>query len=159
MKYIPQGSLLSTNVCITAMSPMGKGRSSSVGTVLGSLSCMMRHPGFDPPLSLWCRGFFPLELTWVLTPLPETLLDESINRGLVCAHMHSTAQTQRSWHSCPRRMNVVKKTHQECTIYEDRKWLSLWFDLKTHTHTHKKNSHTHKKRPHMQTSHQKWLTP
>ena len=42
---------------------------------------------------------------------PKTLLDESINRGLVCAHMHSMAWTQnlRSWHSCPRWVNVSNK--------------------------------------------------
>ena len=39
-------------------------------------------------------GIFPLELTWVQTPFPpKTLSDESINRGLVCAHMHFIART------------------------------------------------------------------
>ena len=28
-------------------------RNSSVGSVLGSLSCMMQNHRFDPPLSLW----------------------------------------------------------------------------------------------------------
>ena len=43
------------------------------------------------------EGIFPLELTWVQTPFPlKTLSDESINRGLVCAHMHFIARTQRS---------------------------------------------------------------
>ena len=42
------------------------------------------------------RGdFFRLELTWVLTPFPKTLSDESVKRGLVCAHMHSITQTQK----------------------------------------------------------------
>ena len=42
------------------------------------------------------EGIFPLELTWVQTPFPQkTLSDESINRGLVCAHMHFIAQTQK----------------------------------------------------------------
>ena len=40
-------------------------------------------------------GIFPLELTWVLSPFPRTLSDESINRGLVYAHMHFIAQTQK----------------------------------------------------------------
>ena len=41
-------------------------------------------------------GIFPVELTWVQTPFPpKTLLDESINRGLVCAHMHFIARTQK----------------------------------------------------------------
>ena len=39
-------------------------------------------------------GDFLLELTGILTPFPKTLLDEIINRGLVCAHMHSIARTQ-----------------------------------------------------------------
>ena len=42
------------------------------------------------------QGIFPLELTWVQTPFPQkTLSDESINRGLVCAHMHFIARTQK----------------------------------------------------------------
>ena len=48
------------------------------------------------------RGNFPLELTRVLTPHPlplppptPSLWDESINRGLVCAHMHSISRPQR----------------------------------------------------------------
>ena len=48
------------------------------------------------------RRDFPLELTQILTPFPKkTLLDDSINRGLVCAHTLSIAQLKRSWHSCP----------------------------------------------------------
>ena len=35
------------------------GQNSSVGSVLGSLSCVMQHHGFEPPLSLRYRGFFP----------------------------------------------------------------------------------------------------
>ena len=42
------------------------------------------------------EGIFPLELTWVQTPFPKkTLSDESVNRGLVCAHMHFIARTQK----------------------------------------------------------------
>ena len=42
------------------------------------------------------EGIFPLELTWVQTPFPQkTPSDESINRGLVCAHMHFIAPTQK----------------------------------------------------------------
>ena len=42
------------------------------------------------------EGIFPLELTWVQTPFPQkTPSDESINRGLVCAHMHFIARTQK----------------------------------------------------------------
>ena len=66
---------------------------------LGALYCVMQSLGFDPPLRriFPVEGIFPLEFTWVLTPLAppppppspptKTLLDETINRGLVCAHM------------------------------------------------------------------------
>ena len=41
------------------------------------------------------EGIFPLELTWFLIPFSQNLSDESINRGLVCAHMPSIARTQK----------------------------------------------------------------
>ena len=42
------------------------------------------------------EGIFPLELSGVQTPFPKkTASDESINRGLVCAHMHFIARTQK----------------------------------------------------------------
>ena len=44
----------------------------------------------EPPV----EGIFPSELSWVLTPFPKALLDESINWDQVCAHMHSIALTQ-----------------------------------------------------------------
>ena len=44
-----------------------------VGSVLGSLSCLMQRRGFDPPLRriFLVEGICPLELTWVLTPFPQ----------------------------------------------------------------------------------------
>ena len=37
-----------------------------------------------------------MELTWVLTPFhKKNLSDKGINRGLVCAYMHSIARTQK----------------------------------------------------------------
>ena len=33
--------------------PVSRGWNSSVGSVLGSLSCMVQHCEFDPHLSLW----------------------------------------------------------------------------------------------------------
>ena len=50
----------------------------------------MQRRGFDPSL----RKMFPVEeiflqLTWRSDSIPPNFLDESINRGLVCAHMHS----------------------------------------------------------------------
>ena len=42
------------------------------------------------------EGIFPLDLTWVQTQFPQkTLSEESINQGLVCAHMHFIARTQK----------------------------------------------------------------
>ena len=42
------------------------------------------------------EGIFPLELTGVQTPFPpKTLSDETINRGLVRAHMHFITRTQK----------------------------------------------------------------
>ena len=55
----------------------GGGGDSSVGSVLGSLSCLMQHHGFDPARSSPVKENFPLELAWVLTPFPRTLSDES----------------------------------------------------------------------------------
>ena len=43
---------------------------------------------------------------------PKTLLDESIDRGLVCAHMHSITQTQKilmfmsSTDECPKQKHT-----------------------------------------------------
>ena len=72
------------------------GWNSSVGNGFGSQSCVMRRGRLDSPESP-VEGIFPLEPTCVLTPFPDskTLSDESINQGLVCAHMHSIAQTQK----------------------------------------------------------------
>ena len=71
------------------------GRSSSVGSVFGSLSSVMQHSRFNPPLSLWQRGFFPQSLHGLWIHSPKTILDESVNCGLVCAHMHSIAWAQK----------------------------------------------------------------
>ena len=53
----------------------------------------MRHQGFDPALGKFfpVEGIFSLELSWVLTPLPKTLLNESIMRSSLCTHaFHGT---------------------------------------------------------------------
>ena len=51
----------------------------------------MQHHGFDPPHGriFPVEVIFPLEFIWVLAPFPQTLSDEIIDRGLVCAHMFS----------------------------------------------------------------------
>ena len=67
-----------------------------VGSVLGSLSCLMQHRGFDPPQGeiFSGGGDFSLGVNMGSDSI-QKLSDESINRGLVCAHMHSIAQTQK----------------------------------------------------------------
>ena len=60
------------------MSASGWGRNSSVGSVLGLLSCLMQRRGFDPPLGRLfffpVEEIFPSEFTWVLTPPPPPSL-------------------------------------------------------------------------------------
>ena len=70
------------------------GRNSSVGSAWAR--CPQRR-GFDPPLGTFSgRGDFSLEVNMGSNSIPpKTLSDESINRGLVCAHMHSIAGTQK----------------------------------------------------------------
>ena len=52
---------------------MEGGLNTTVGSVLGSLSCVMQHRGFNPSLRRLfpVEGIFLLELTWVLTPVPK----------------------------------------------------------------------------------------
>ena len=92
----------------------GGGLNSSIGSVLGSLFCVMQHYGF--------KEIFPVELTWDLTPFPKTLSDERINRDLVFADMHSIALTQKvltfmsEMGECPKQN---KKKRPVCTIHKD----------------------------------------
>ena len=70
------------------------GRNSSVG------SAWARCPqcrGFDPPLGTFSgRGDFSLGVNMGSNSIPpKTPSDESIKRGLVCAHMHFIARTQK----------------------------------------------------------------
>ena len=70
------------------------GRNSSVGSVWAR--CPQRR-GFAPPLGTFSgRGDFSLGVNMGSNSIPQkTLSDESINRGLVCAHMHFIARTQK----------------------------------------------------------------
>ena len=70
------------------------GRNSSVGSAWAR--CPQRH-GFDPPLGTFSgRGDLSLGVNMGSNSIPpKTLSDESINRGLVCAHMHFFARTQK----------------------------------------------------------------
>ena len=86
-----------------------------------SLMCWARCPvwwsivGCGPPI----KGIFPLDWTQVLTPFPTTLLDESVKQGLVCAHMHCIAQTQKipDIHVLDGWMPATK-TYPACTIHK-----------------------------------------
>ena len=53
--------------------------------------------GFDPPLGTFSgRGDFSLGVNMGSNSIPpKTPSDESINRGLVCAHMHFITRTQK----------------------------------------------------------------
>ena len=59
----------------------GRGHHSSVGSMLGSLSCLVQVRTSSEPR---VEEVFPLELTWVRNSFPKTS-DESINQELVCA--------------------------------------------------------------------------
>ena len=87
------------------------------------------------------EGIFPLELTWVQTPFPpKTPSDESINQGLVCAHMRFIAQTQKiltftSWMGECRQQ---KHTQHAPSTKTECDYLNGWI---------KKGSHTQKSHP------------
>ena len=70
------------------------GRNSLVGSAWAR--CPQRR-GFDPPLGTFSgRGDFSLGVNMGSNSIPpKTLSDESINRGLVCAHMHFIARPQK----------------------------------------------------------------
>ena len=70
------------------------GQNNSVGSAWAR--CPQRH-GFDPPLGTFSgRGDFSLGVNMGSNSIsPKTLSDESINRGLVSAHMHFIACTQK----------------------------------------------------------------
>ena len=78
---------------------------------------------------------------------PKTLLDESINRGLVCAHMHSITQTQKilTFMSLTGECWQQKHTQYAPSIKTECDYLNCWIFLK--------NGHTSKN------SHPKWCTP
>ena len=71
-----------------------RGRNSSVGSAWAR--CPQCH-GFDPPQGTFSgRGDFSLVVNMGSNSIPpKTPSDESINRGLVCAHMHFIARTQK----------------------------------------------------------------
>ena len=77
-----------------------QGQNSSVCSVLRSLSYLMQHCRFDPSLIRFFSGWGDFSLgvnmgSDSIPPLKKTLSDESIDWGLVCAHIHSIAWTQK----------------------------------------------------------------
>ena len=70
--------------CVKIEHTCVRGWSSSVGSVLGLLSCLMQCHGLDPPLRriFSSRGNFSIEVNMgsdSIPPPPQTLLDQSIN--------------------------------------------------------------------------------
>ena len=72
---------------------------------------------------------------------PKTPSDESINRGLVCAHMHFIARTQKILTFMSRRMNAGNKNTPSTHHPRRRNVTTLMVGLK------KKRSHTQKSHP------------
>ena len=112
------------------------GQNSSVGNMLGVLSYMMQRRGFEPPLSIQHRVYFPLTQHgfWLHS------LKLFRMRGLVCAHTKSITRTQKiltfmSWMSECRQ----QKGTQHAPSMKKEMWP--------------------KKHSHMQKSHQKWWAP
>ena len=106
------------------------GWNSSVGNVLGWLSCVMQRCGVDPPLSFQQRGFFPWSWLWFWLHSPKTLSNEGINRGLVYGQaFHHMDSKDPDIHVLDRWIPATK-THLACTIHEDGMWLPEWLDLK-----------------------------
>ena len=82
------------------------------------------------------EGNFPLELTCVLTPFPkQTLSDESIDRGLVCAHMHSITQTQKilTFMSSMGECQLQKYTQHTPATKMECDCLNGWIEKRSHT--------------------------
>ena len=100
------------------------GQNSSVGNVLVSLSCLMQHCGFDPPV----EGIFPLKLIWFLTPFPQNSFGwEYKLRSSLCTHAFHCTDKDPDIHVLDEWM-LATKTHPACTIHEDGMWLPQWLD-------------------------------
>ena len=82
------------DICPGRIIQVNWGRNSSLRSAWAR--CPQRR-GFDPPLGTFSgRGDFSLGVNMGSNSIPpKTLSDESINRGLVCAHMHFIARTQK----------------------------------------------------------------
>ena len=103
-----------------------------VGSVLGSLSCLLQGCWFDPLLRnnfFGRRDFFSFESTWVLTPFPQNSFGWKYKpRSSLCTHaFHRTDSKLPHIHILDWWMPATK-AHPACTIYEDGMWLPEWLD-------------------------------
>ena len=94
------------------------GQNSSVGSMLGSQSSLVSRRGFDPPLRriFPVEQIFPLELMWVLTPLPPKLFQmrgwEYRLRSSLCTHaFHCTDSEDQQKHT-----QHAPPTKMECCV-------------------------------------------
>ena len=122
----------------------GLGRNSSVGSAWAR--CPQRR-GFDSPLgTISAGGDFSLGVNMGSNSIPpKTLSGESINRGLVCAHMHFIARTQKilTFMSLTGECRQQKHTQHALSTKTECDFLQGWI----------------KKRSHMQKSHPKVVNP
>ena len=124
-----------------------RGRNSSVGSVLGSMSCLTQRRGFDPPLRriFQVEGIFPSELTWVPIPFipppppsppPPKKKKKKKNQPNFFGWEYKSRSSlcTRAFHLTDSKdpdMQVLSgwkpaKTHPACTIHEDGMWLPQW---------------------------------
>ena len=91
-----------------------EGLNSSVGSVLGLLSCLMQSRGFSPPLRriFLVDGIFPWEIIWVLPPfLRNSFGWEYKPRSSLCTHaFHCTGSKDIDVHVLDRWMPATKHT-------------------------------------------------
>ena len=120
-----------------------RGRNSSVGSAWAR--CPQRR-GFDPPLGTFSgRGDFSLGVNMGSNSIPpKTPSDESINRGLVCAHMHFIARTQKilTFMSLTGECRQQKHTQHAPSTKTECDYLNGWIKKRSHT----QKSHRKKKR-------------
>ena len=120
--------MLSTNI------KMIRGRNSSVGSVWAR--CPQRRR-FDPPLGTFSsRGDFSLGVNMGSNSVPQkTLSDESINRGLVCAHMHIIPRTQKilTFMSQTGECRQQKHTQHAPPTKTECDYLNGWIKKRSHT--------------------------
>ena len=105
-----------------------------IGSMLGSLSCLMQHHEIAPPLRkmFLVEGIFPL-VNMGFNSIPQKpLSDESINQGLVCAHMHSIVQTNPDIHVLAGECWQQKHTQHAPSIKTECDCLNGWIKKVTY---------------------------